>query len=369
MGGTESSVAQLAEALARRGHDVSVFNGVTAPRQEFGVNWWPIAEAHARARGDIGIAVAAPKAFNGLSFHSQIFWPHNPMKPWRQLWRGNILPLLNRRPMFVLLGQYHAMHIPSWLPSRGREIIHHGIHQDFFRSSPASDAPPPRAIFTSAPYRGLEWLLDLWRAVRRQVPAAVLDIFAPKAHQAVANSWRPATRGVTFRGSQPRAVLVHELNTARVALIPGHRDETYCLAAAEAIASGVPVVTLGTGALSERVRDGKTGFIVRSKEEFIARTVSLLSDDGLWHAMHEACLADKALQTWDVRAQEWEKLFDSLQTRQTQPVSPVRLLRRRLVGETRSDRQSESGRVREAPALPAERAERDDRRRPNPQAR
>jgi glycosyltransferase involved in cell wall biosynthesis len=312
MGGTESSVVQLAEALARRGHDVSVFNGIPAPRQEFGVQWWPFAEARRRARTNIGIAVATPKAFRGLSFKSRIFWLHNPLKSWRQIRRGNVWPLLKARPTFVLLGTYHANRVPGWLPSHGREIIEHGIHEDFFRKVPAPEAPPPRVIFTSQPYRGLDWLLDLWPEIKRQVPGARFDVFAPKVHQAAANADRTVLDGVTFRGSIARPALIGELATARVQLIPGHRDETYCLAAAEATAAGVPIVTLGTGALAERVRNGETGFIARDKDEFANRTVSLLSDDALWLQMHRACVAETALTSWDARALSWEKLFDRL---------------------------------------------------------
>ncbi len=309
IGGIESSVVQLAEALAQRGHDVAVFNGVPAHRREFGVEWRPIAEAGKRTRGDIGIAVATPKAFGGASFRCPIFWLHNPLKSSRVIRRGEFWPLLRMRPLIVVLGEYHLSRAPKWLPSRGRAIVHHGIQGDFFRPEPALEAPPPRAIFTSQPYRGLDWLLDLWAEIKRRVPAATFDVFAPKTHQAAANAERGALDGVSFCGSIPRGTLAHELRAARLQFIPGHRDETYCLAAAEATASGVPIMTLGIGSLPERVKDGETGFIAGSKDEFIAKAAALLSDDDLWSAMHRACLAETSLTTWAERAAEWESLF------------------------------------------------------------
>jgi glycosyltransferase involved in cell wall biosynthesis len=309
IGGIESSVVQLAEALAKRGHDVAVFNGVPARRFEYGVEWRPIAEAGERTRGDIGIAVASPKAFGGASFRRPVFWLHNPLKSSRVIRRGEVWPLLRARPLIVVLGEYHASRAPKWLPSRGRAILHHGVHEDFFRPEPAFEPPPPRAIFTSQPYRGLDWLLDLWGEIKRRVPEAAFDVFAPKSHQAAANAQRDSLDGVSFRGSIDRAALAHELRAARAQFIPGHRDETYCLAAAEAIASGVPVVTLGVGSLSERVRDGETGFVARNRDEFIAKAAALLSGDGVWSAMHRACLSETSLTTWDKRAAEWESLF------------------------------------------------------------
>jgi glycosyltransferase involved in cell wall biosynthesis len=312
MGGTESSIVQLAEALARRGHDVQVFNGVAAPRHEFGVHWWPFQSASKHSCGEIGIAVANPKLFSGLSYSSPIFWLHNPLKGWRQIRRGNVGPLMRTRPLFVLLGDYHKAHVPRWLPSSGWTVIHHGVHAEFFRDAPAAEPPAPRAIFTSQPYRGLDWLLEIWSDIKRQVPAATLDVLAPKPHQAEANSKRAALDGVAFRGSISRPQLALELSRARVQLIPGHRDETYCLAAAEATAAGVPIVTLGRGSLAERVHHGATGFIAPGKGAFIEHTAALLTNDPLWSAMHRACLADAALTGWDARAEEWEQLFASL---------------------------------------------------------
>jgi glycosyltransferase involved in cell wall biosynthesis len=312
MGGTESSVVQLAEALARRGHEVSVFNGIKAPREEFGVRWFPLAQAPRQKRGDIGIAVANARAFNGLRFHTHILWLHNPLKSWRTIRRGNMGPLFARRPYFVLLGRYHASRVPLWFPSSGRGILLHGVHESFFRKAPASAVPPPRAIFTSQPYRGLDWLLALWSDVRGAVPEATFDVFAPKAHQGAANVARATQEGVSVRGSVSRERLGQELSTCRVQFIPGHRDETFCLAAAEATAAGVPIVTLGAGALSERVRHGRTGFIASNREEFASFSARLLRDDVLWSEMHRACLAEADLKTWDCRAQEWERLFADL---------------------------------------------------------
>lgn len=308
MGGTESSVVQLAEALARRGHDVAVFNGVTREALEFGVTWAPISRARGKARGEIGVAVASPKAFQGLDFRNPVFWLHNPTNSWRQIKRGNLPSLLRARPDLIVLGEYHDAKVPRWLPFRRRLVISHGVHPDFFRSSPAVEAPAPRAIFTSQPYRGLDWLLNLWGEIKGRVPSATLHVFAPRAHQAAQNAVRGAPSGVQFRGAVSRPALIGELGQARVQFIPGHRDETYCLAAAEAIAAGVPVVTLGLGALCERVRHGRTGFIARDKDEFVARAVALLSDNALWRSMHEACLSEAALTTWDARAEEWERL-------------------------------------------------------------
>jgi glycosyltransferase involved in cell wall biosynthesis len=64
---------------------------------------------------------------------------------------------------------------------------------------------------------------------------------------------------------------------ARCLLIPSLVDETSSLAAMEAMAAGTPVIAWRSGALTEIVADGRTGFLVSSVEEMadaIARVES-----------------------------------------------------------------------------------------------
>ena len=80
-----------------------------------------------------------------------------------------------------MTGAYHASTVPSWLLCGGREIIPYGV-LDHFRRAVPREPPPPRAIFTSNPLRGLDWLLDLWVSrIRPAVPGAELHIYAGAA--------------------------------------------------------------------------------------------------------------------------------------------------------------------------------------------
>ena len=65
-------------------------------------------------------------------------------------------------------------------------------------------------------------------------------------------------------------------------LIPGHKGEVFCLAAEEARALCLPIVTLGYGSLYERVEHNVTGYIAKNITEFIHYTHKLLNDDDLY---------------------------------------------------------------------------------------
>src|SRR5580658_4167267 len=179
LGGAETAFVALAEALAARGHSVAAHSRCPAKLSHNGVAWAPLSDEVARScdlyignRGHRVIGLV-PRAGRRL------FWLHNParyLKKPRNVWR-----LAWFRPTLIATGAYHAGTIPAWLPCGGRVIIPYGVLERFRRAAPR-EPPRPRALFTSNPLRGLDWLLDLWeRRIAPAVPAAELHIYAGPA--------------------------------------------------------------------------------------------------------------------------------------------------------------------------------------------
>ncbi len=321
LGGVESSVVNLCEALAARGHAVSVHNACAAPMTRAGVRWTPIegglpdaADLYIANRGDRLIPLV-PKAGRRL------FWIHNPARyllKWRylsKLWRW--------RPTIVFIGEYHATTCPAWVPDGGRAVIPYGTPELFRQAAERPSPPSPRAVFTSNPLRGLDWLLDRWdRDIRPRVPEAELHVFAGAAtYGAVGDAKAEAMRavleraeamagqGVVLRGPVPKARLVDEFRDARCMLYRGDENETYCLAVGEAQASGVPAVVQGLGSMPERVDDGLTGHVTADAAAFSAAAVRLLADDAHWRAQHRAALERQRAWNWDAAARAFEGLI------------------------------------------------------------
>lgn len=320
LGGAETAFVALAEALAARGHRVEVRNRCISPVLHKGVDWAPLASAlpHTcelyignRSHRVIGLVRGAKR---------RLFWLHNPggylTKP-RYLRR-----LAWYRPTLVATGAYHATTIPQWLPCGGREIIPYGVLERF-RSAPLREPPPPLAIFTSNPTRGLDWLLDLWAArIRAAVPNAELHLYGGSAVYGLADTPRAQlieealARADSFKNAGVRrlapigrATLAIALLGARVMLYRGDPGETFCLALAEAQAMGVPAVVGQLGATPERVIDGVTGTVARDDDAFCAAAIALLRDDGLWRRQHRAALERQRGLSWDDVAVRFEALM------------------------------------------------------------
>ena len=322
MGGAESAFVNLAEALAARGHGVTACNNCPNPGVHFGVEWRSIERGFPDS-ADLYIANRGDKLILAMRRRTRrsVFWVHNPARyllKLRYLWK-----LAWQRPAMVFAGPSHAATYPAWAPGGSRVAIALGVDDVFLKSRPAASPPPPRAIFTSNPLRGLAWLLELWAGrIHPGMPTAELHVFSgPATYGAVGAAKQAAMRvvlerartlsdcGVVLREPVAKPVLADELSRSRVMLYRGDPGETFCLSVAEAQALGVPAVVQKIGATPERVIDGATGFVAGDDSEFALSAVRLLADDALWQAQHRAALDRQRSWGWPQAAAAFEKLI------------------------------------------------------------
>ncbi len=241
----------------------------------------------------------------------KVVWFHNEVSVWREARRGRLPALLRHRPVAVFCGQYQARG-GRGLPFARRVVLPHGLPGTILTAAPACAPPPPHAVFISQAYRGLSAMIRMWRArITVLPPDARFSAFVAQDEVAFFRAMTEGEPSIAILPRRPNAEMPALLRGARVLLAPGHRSETYCLAAAEAIAMGVPVVTYGIGALRERVIHGQTGFLARTEAGFAWHVKNLLGDDGLWQRMQARCLMSREKKDlgWDKVAQMWEKLL------------------------------------------------------------
>ncbi len=325
LGGAETAFAELAEALAARGHQVEVHNRCAGPLEWNGVRWTPLDDT-----SSMGLPGEADLYIANRSNHlvrlcpqarRAVFWIHNPARyllKWRYQW-----PLLLRRPAIVFSGASHLSTYPGWAAGGERVVIPYGITPLFLGAAPRHRAPPPRAVFLSNPLRSLDWLLEIWASsIAPRLRDAELHIFAGaaiygSAGAAKADRMAPvlerarqlADKGVVLRGPVPKSQLVDEIAQARAFLYRGDIGETFCNAVAEPQAMGLPGVVEDIACMKERVVDGETGFVVRGEAAFAEAALRLLTDDELWLRQHRVALQRQGRWTWRHAAEQFERLY------------------------------------------------------------
>lgn len=178
----------------------------------------------------------------------------------------------------IVVSNFHAMAIEKNDGFKGPFLVGaNGINpEDFDDAGPLAGITrdPHKAIYASAPNRGLLVLLEEWPRIRAAIPDATLDVYYgweitekmmrenPRLDLELGPLLRKLRglfdyledQGVTFHGGVSHAELHKAYRRAGVWAYPCHSqtfEETYCIAAVKAQAAGTTPVTLSSGALPE----------------------------------------------------------------------------------------------------------------------
>jgi glycosyltransferase involved in cell wall biosynthesis len=136
--------------------------------------------------------------------------------------------------------------------------------------------------------KGCRFLLEAFKVVRQQVPAAELVIAGDGPERAELVRDAASIGGVRFVGAYTHDQANALLSEARVFCLPSITAESgdaegLPLVVLEAQAAGVPVVTSARGGATEGIHDGVTGFAFPERDvtQLAQKLLLLLTDDAL----------------------------------------------------------------------------------------
>lgn len=321
LGGAEGALIVLTRALARAGEEITVYASTSRPGEYDGVRWTPITELAQAPEPQVRVAVRYEESVLIAPASRNIFWMLDNQPANAAAFRaqaGGSAPVVAASAAMVRLLRTVGI--------RDAFVIGHPIDlQEFFLAEPGI-ARRPLCLYSSIPDRGLDVALAIWPHLRELVPDAELHVTSGyqlwgftkhEAHHLERDFTRAHSEisGIFVHGVVDRATMRFLQRTARVLLYPCREEEMYCLAVAEAAAAGTPAVTTNAFALSERIDDGVSGYLIdgsidspRVQTAFTSLTADLLTDDNLWMGQSRAA-RDKAGEADSVRiAEQWREL-------------------------------------------------------------
>jgi UDP-glucose:tetrahydrobiopterin glucosyltransferase len=287
-GGSQAMVADLAVGLTRRGHDVDVYAATGS------------AILGARVI-DTGIESA--------SLSAALVRPGQPRRPLRALDDAyeHVFGMVERSGYEVV--HSHGFDPPALRRARaGGAPVIHTVHlppepeaAEALREAQGASEPAIIVGVSEAQARAWSSLVKFDRVIRNGVPVGLIpwsdqpgeglifagrlsaekggataieiallcedriDVYGAAYDEDYARGLRGRYAGeprVTFHEPLPRAELWSRLASTRAVLCPSDWDEPFGLVAAEAQATGTPVVAFSRGGLSEVIDDAVTGFLV-----------------------------------------------------------------------------------------------------------
>ena len=318
VGGAELSMMTWAEEMAKRGHQVRVYNNPDAPGDYDNVEYLPQKAFEPEQYRDVFVVYRSPNphirtAKAGVKVH----WSTD------QFTMGNyaadIVPYVDR---IVCISPYHAAdYTERYNPSEDKIThIDLGVRlQDYpFEAEKIQN----RFIFCSVPERGLKVIRQIWPKIKGALPDATLVITAdhrlwgshsPNNHQYRLDML--GCEGVVFLGAIPRQKLTQQQMQAQIHLYPCTYEELFCISAAECQVAGAYPVTSSVGALETT---NEFGLIVPGdpydpawQKRYIETVIELAQDqDELTRLAQAGMVKARERFDWHKICDEWEEVLE-----------------------------------------------------------
>jgi glycosyltransferase involved in cell wall biosynthesis len=321
-GGTERLLADLAEGLVERGHDVVVYatgRSSTAGqlRWHFDEPIWPPDPdselEHATwawrdiAGGDFDVVhINAPEALLAPDRDIEIptvMTMHNDRC-------GSIMDVIRRAPPahLVAISKRQAELVPEIACSA---VIHHGLATRLYPAG-AGDGDHVAFLGRLSPEKAAHLAIEAALAAgvrlriggpRRPTPHGSDPYF----DKVLGPSIERAGGDVEWLGELDHGRKLELLHGARALLVPLEWEEPFGLVMIEAMLVGTPVISFARGSAPEIVEPGLTGFLVRDAAGMASAIPEAMRLD------RSACRA-RALERWsaDRMAAEYERLYQMI---------------------------------------------------------
>jgi hypothetical protein len=319
MGGPEKAFALLPQALAQRGHEVTVFSRTTYALAVDGAKWEPFENARP-ADCDVLVARRLPRLLDFVPAAKRILWCSGDPA---ELDAPEARAALEAQRPTVLF--FSAAHREGWANPLGLDarVFEPGVAAAFFEDGEMRDYSPPRAVATAHPQAGLGWLLTLWiDRIRPAAPTAELHVYSAILNRGILGSDVPPSvkplvelvnaardRGILVLRPQGDSGMAEAYRAARAHLYPGNASEIFGFTLADSQCLGLPAVLRPAApVLVERVVDGQTGRVAATETAFANAAIELLTDKAIFERGSAKCRELRRARSWPVAAAAFEEL-------------------------------------------------------------
>jgi len=321
IGGTETGLIRFAEELTKLGHEVSVYGPHPNPPDST-PKYLPAREIERAPEFDFFICIRDwIPCFYKIKTKKIFFWTGDSYDQFPNYGIGD-KRISDRIDALLCVSQWQADEISrrSGFPRDKCFILRNGIQLDYFKGTEIKN--PKRLIYSSTPYRGLEFIPALYYALKTRNPELELHIFS--SYQIYDQTEDPRFIKVKEELSRLPDCRVHpnilqrdlarEFMKSSILFYPCHFEETSCITAMEAMAARCVPLTTRLGALPETI--GDAGILIDGlptqdsyTREFLTMAHRLLSEEDFRTDLAEKGFERAQQMSWTARAKEFESFM------------------------------------------------------------
>jgi glycosyltransferase involved in cell wall biosynthesis len=345
LGGTHHAMFNLAFELSNR-HDVKIFCNCQGYEGKYNnIEYIQLNKIISYCKQndiDILICVASETILKtNIKAKKIILWLHNDYSIY---WNNElsdisykIAEIISFKPdKIVCVSNWHKEIIKQTfkIPDNHIHVIYNGIDLTLFKNVSLNNKLP-RIIYTNAPDRGLEILLEIFPKVKEKYSNFELHIYSSfltwgkddfdllTLENEIIQDYKNID-GIFINKPLPLKKLIDEMSKSYLFVYPScasdityFNSETFCMSVLEAQACYLPVITFNRGALSEVIIQDRTGILIDEnnsnlKEKLFFEICNLIDNKKLYLEFSKN--TREWIKNFDIKkiSKEWELLFNDL---------------------------------------------------------
>ena len=293
--GSEKTLINITNELSLyKNLEIKVFNQTSKEIKFDNICWLSLNNINNYEAPDYLISMSDANLLSYINCSKKFLWSHSVQSIEKFIRKNQLLPFIKNKPVMLLESQYHYDTRNYFTSFLGKKIIKLAADYEFINENIDKNfIAKKKAIFTTRSDRDLNFLLSLWEKIVQRSSNSELYINPPYNL-----SEKESQMNVKLRVKSDKNKLIDELKNSRVMLNPGHKGEVFCLAAVEAKELCLPIVTMGYGALKERVEHGVTGYIANNQNEFIDYSLDILNNDETYKKFRNNLFNKRGMRTY-----------------------------------------------------------------------
>ena len=293
--GSEKTLINITNELSLyKNLEIKVFNQTSKEIKFDNICWLSLNNINNYEVPDYLISMSDANLLSYINCSKKFLWSHSVQSIEKFIRKNQLLPFIKNKPVMLLESQYHYDTRNYFTSFFGKKIIKLAADYEFINENIDKNfIAKKKAIFTTRSDRNLNFLLSSWEKIVQRSSNSELYINPPYNL-----SEKESQMNVKLRVKSDKNKLIDELKNSRVMLNPGHKGEVFCLAAVEAKELCLPIVTMGYGALKERVEHGVTGYIANNQNEFIDYSLDILNNDETYKKFRNNLFNKRGMRTY-----------------------------------------------------------------------